>query len=138
MCISRFLNGQNEKIVKLDRILGIGGEGLVLKDEILSRENHYRPKIENNEKKEVALKFVKFEKMDWDDFDAPEEKDEIGDNEGIKENGSSVKTKYFEKMRKEIGDFAAATSPFGGYVTPYADFAISEIHKKHFFIIGKL
>ena len=99
----------------MDRILGIGGEGLVLKDEILTEEDQKKVK------KEVAVKFVKFEKNDFDDFDGPEEQD-----------------KYFEKIMENLGDFAAARSPFGGYVAPYADFAISEIHKRFFFIIGKL
>ena len=39
LCISNFLDGKNEKIVNLDRIFGIGGEGVVLKDEILTRES---------------------------------------------------------------------------------------------------
>ena len=87
---------------------------MVLKDEILTED-------QEEEKKEVAVKFVKFEKKDWDDFDGAEEQD-----------------KYFEKIMENLGDFAAARSPFGGYVAPYAEFAISEIHKSFFFIIGGL
>ena len=136
LCLSKFLDGQNEKNVKLDRILGIGGEGLVLKDEISTREKPYQTQIKVKETKEMAVKFVKFEKKDWDDFDAQEELDEFRDNDDNKKDG--VESKYFEKMMENLGDFAAARSPFGGYNTPYADFAISEIHKRFFFIVGKL
>ena len=135
--ISNFLNKKNKKIVRLDRILGIGGEGLVLKDEIWTREYHYRTKLGKKEKKEVAVKFVKFEKRDEDDFDDSEEADEDGSLGGIKEDGSFVRSNYFEKMWENLGDFVAAMNLLGGYVAPYEDFGISQIYGNHYFIIGK-
>ena len=139
---SKFLDRKNEKLIKLDRILGIGGEGIVLRDEIWTREFHYETQLGKKEKKKVAVKFVEFEKKDGDDFDAPEEAQEAdekyGEGGGMNDDGYWVKSKYFQKMWENLGDFVAATDPAGGYVTPYLDFAISEIHKKFFFIIGKL
>lgn len=137
LCFLNFLAGKNEEIVKLNRLLGIGGEGLVLHDEVWTSKCHYRDKLKKIEKKKVAVKFVKFEKNDDDDFDAPEEPDKYGDFGGINENGSFVTSKYFRKMFDELGDFAAAIQLTGGYVTPFADFAISEIYKKNYFVIGE-
>lgn len=136
-CVLKFLAGKSEQRIKLNRILGIGGEGMVLKDEILTSESHYKWNNEKKEEKEMAVKFVEFEKIDEDDFDAAEIEDEKGEYGGIKEDGSFVRSSYFKKLR-ELGDFVAATGLFGGYVTPYADFAISEIYGKFYFIVGKL
>ena len=36
------LDGHSEKTVRLERILGSGGEGIVLSDKITTREHHYR------------------------------------------------------------------------------------------------
>ena len=137
MCLLNFLQGKNEKIMKLDRILGIGGEGVVLKDEIWTREYDYKTKLGKKQKKEVAVKFVKFDKKNEDDFDSPEVADEDGWWGGIKEDGSFVTSKYFEEMYK-LGDFVAATDRLGGYVAPYVDFGLSQIYGNNYFIIGNL
>ena len=129
-----FLAREEEKIVNLDRILGIGGEGVVLRDKVWTREYDYKTQLGKKEKKDVAIKFVKFEKNDEDDFEAPEDVDFEGTMGGITKEGLFVTSSYFAKMMTNLGDFGAAT---GGYAAPYADFAISEIHKKSYFIIGK-
>ena len=63
--------------MKLDRILGIGGEGLVLKDELDIK--NYKEGILQEEKKQVAVKYVEFSKKNenFNDFEESEEK-EIG------------------------------------------------------------
>ena len=58
----QFLKGKSEKIVNLEKILGIGGEGIVLRQKIDTRENHYKKGWEEKKGREVALKFVEFEK----------------------------------------------------------------------------
>ena len=42
LTISKFLAGKSEKTVNLERILGIGGEGIVLSHQMDTRENHYK------------------------------------------------------------------------------------------------
>ena len=73
-----FLGGQNSKNVDLGKVLGIGGEGVVIQQELeitLMEGTYSRDyiKVENirlksKEKKTVALKFVNFEKDDREDF----------------------------------------------------------------------
>ena len=70
----RFLGSQQSKIVGLDKVLGIGGEGVVIEKELeievrKGTYNHDKRTVDNirlksKEKKIVALKFVKFEKDD--------------------------------------------------------------------------
>ena len=77
----RFLGGQQSKIVELDKVLGIGGEGVVIEKEleITLMEGTMKPivyvqkaeniRLKSKEKKIVALKFVKFEKDDGKNFE---------------------------------------------------------------------
>ena len=136
LSFSKILNGKCEKIVNLERVLGCGGEGIVLAYKMDTRENHHKNGWEEKEQRDVALKFVEFEKNDDEDFLGPEEEDN-GSYGGINGNGKWVKSQYFKRLRN-LGDFAAATGCMGGYSRPYIDFGISEIHKKYFFVIGKL
>ena len=72
MSFERFLGGENCKNVDLGKVLGIGGEGVVIQQEleIILMEGTYSLdyiKVENiqlksQEKKTVALKFVNFVK----------------------------------------------------------------------------
>ena len=147
LSFSQFLDGKSEKTVNLGRILGIGGEGIVLAQKMNTKENHYKarknwfpkPKAGFIEKKgrEVALKFVKFEKGANEDFLGPEREDEFGFDGGINGNGKSVRSQYFKRL-KELGDFIAATFSGGGYSRPYIDFGISEIYNKYYYVMGKL
>ena len=132
-----FLGDNCYRIVKLDRILGIGGEGLVLKDKVDMTHKEYDTEI-LEEKKEVAVKYIEFKKKKNENFNALEELNEEGDWGGISEKGSPVKSPYFYKLRHNLGAFKVATNKKGGYVTPFLDFGISEIHKKHYFVIGEL
>ena len=131
----------SEKTVNLERILGIGGEGIVLGHKIDTRENHYQKGLEEKKGRDVALKFVEFEKDDDEDLLGPEEEDKSGGYGGINGNGMHpgmwVFTQYFERLMK-LGDYAAATHWEGGYSRPYIDFGISEIHQKHYYVIGQL
>ena len=141
----RFLNGQSEKRVNLERVLGIGGEGIVLAHKMDTKEHHYKkfwfgkPWAGFIKKKgrDVAIKFVKFEEKDNEDFLGPEIEDENGMVGGINGNGKWVRSQYFDRL-DELGDFTAATCTDGGYSRPYIDFGISEIHHKHYYVIGKL
>ena len=137
LSFSNFLDGKSEKTVNLERVLGIGGEGIVLAHKMDTRENHYKKGWEEKKRRDVALKFVKFEKDDKEDFLGPEEEDEDGGYGGININGQWVESDYIERLTK-LGDFKAATWLDGGYSRPYIDFGISEIHKKYYFVIGKL
>ena len=128
-----FLDGKSEKILNLKKILGIGGEGIVLAQKMNTRENHYEKGWEEKIGRDVALKFVEFEKNDEEDFLGPEKEGEFGG--GINENGKWVRSQYFTRLFK-LGDFKAATFSAGGYSRPFIDFGISEIHKKYFYIIG--
>ena len=128
-----FLDGESEKTVRLERILGIGGEGIVLSEKMNTKEHHYEKGWEEKKGREVAVKFVKFEKDENEDFEGPEEKDEYGSYG----NGEWVKSQYFKRLKK-LGDFAAATDDWGGYSRPYIDFGISEIQNKYFYVIGQL
>ena len=134
-----FLDVKCEITVNLQRILGIGGEGIVLSQKMDTRENHYEKGWDEKKGRDVALKFVKFEKNDDEDFLGPEDEDEYGIEfrGGINGNGKWVESQYFERLDK-LGDFRAATFYMGGYSRPYIDFGISEIHHKHYYVIGEL
>ena len=135
LSFANFLNGKSEKSVNLTRVLGIGGEGIVLGQKMDTKENHYEKGWEEKKGRDVALKFVKFEKNDKEDFLGPEKEDENGWYGGFNGNGKWVKSQYFERLRK-LGDFIAATYDRGGYSRPYIDFGISEIYKKYYYVIG--
>ena len=136
LSFSKFLAGKSQKIMNMDRILGIGGEGIVLAQKIDNRENHHKRGWEEKKGRDVALKFVEFEKYDYEDFLGPEEEDKRGYHGGINENGEWVRSQYFERLRK-LGDYKAATHWTGGYSRPYIDFGISEIHQKYYYVIGQ-
>ena len=133
---SKFLDGKSEKTVNLERVLGIGGEGIVLAQKMDTKEYHYE-RLEEKKGRDVAVKFVEFVKNDDEDFLGPEYQDEYALRGGITEKGKWVLSDYFYRL-KNIGDFAAATERLGGYSRPYIDFGISEIHKKYYYVIGKL
>ena len=137
LSFSKFLNEKSNKTVNLERVLGIGGEGIVLAQKMDTRENHYKKGWEEKKGREVALKFVKFEKNDKEDFLGPETEDKDGRFGGIAGNGKWVVSQYFERLEK-LGDFAAATHSRGGYSRPYVDFGISDLHKKYYYVIGLL
>ena len=80
---------------------------------------------------------MEFEKNEKEDFLGPESEDRLGMIGGINGNWKWVQSQYFERL-KELGDFTAATHFAGGYSRPYIDFGISEIHHKHYYVIGKL
>ena len=127
-----------DKIVRLERILGIGGEGIVLSDKMDTKEHHYKKGWEEKKGREVAVKSVKLKKDENEDLEGPEEKDNLGGYGGIDENGEWVKSQYFERLDK-LGDFVAATFyNGGGYSRPYIDFGVSKIHEKYFYVIGEL
>ena len=128
--------GKCEKTVKLERILGIGGEGIVLSDKMTTKEHHYEKGWEEKKGREVAVKFVKFEKDEKEDIEGPEQQD-YGISGGIDENGEWVTSQYFRRL-KELGDYAAATCPYGGYSRPYIDFGVSKIYDESFYVIGEL
>ena len=132
----KFLNGKSEKTLNLEPILGIGGEGIVLSQKMDTRENHYKKGLEDKKGRDVAIKFVKFEKNDYEDFIGPEEEDQTGWHGGINESGKWVVSQYFKRLY-ELGDFKAATFYEGGYSRPYIDFGISQIHQKYYYVIGK-
>ena len=131
------MDGKSEKTVRLERILGLGGEGVVLSGKMTTKEHHYKKGWEEKKGREVAVKFVKFEKNENEDFEGPDEKDERGEYGGIDENGKWVKSQYFERLYK-LGDYQAARLYFGGYCRPYIDFGVSKIHEKFFYVIGEL
>ena len=124
---SNFLNGKSEKTLSLERVLGIGGEGIVLAQKMDTRENHYERGWEEKKERDVALKFVEFDKAD---FLGPEKEDLYGSYGGINESGKWVESKYFDRL-DQLGDFKAAIIWNGGYSRPYIDFGISEIHKNY-------
>ena len=130
------MDGKSEKTVKLERILGLGGEGIVLSDKITTKEHHYEKGWEEKKGREVAVKFVKFEKDENEDLEGPEEKDRYLKHGGIDVNGKWVTSQYFERLDK-LGDYKAATHRFGGYNRPYIDFGVSKIFDKYFYVIGK-
>ena len=132
----QFLDQKSEKTVNLERILGIGGEGIVLSQKIDTRENHFKKGWQEKKGRDVAIKFVKFEKNYYEDFLGPEEEDKSGGySGGINGNGKWVKSQYFKRL-DQLGDYTAATYIKGGYSRPYIDFGISEIHNKYFYVIG--
>ena len=147
LSFSKFLEGKSEKKVNLERVLGIGGEGIVLSHKMDTRENHYKATknwfgknkagcIEKKEK-DVALKFVQFDKNDEEDFLGPEIKDKYGYDGGVNEKGKFVSSQYFKRLLK-LGDFIAATADLRGYCRPNIDFGISEIHQKYYYVIGQV
>ena len=136
LSFSKFLDGKSEKKVNLERILGIGGEGIVLAQKMDSREKYYKKGWEEKKGMDVALKFVEFQKNDDEDFLGPEE-DDNGAYGGVNGNGCWVESQYFSRLKK-LGDWRAATWMDGGYSRPYIDFGISEIHRKHYYVIGQL
>ena len=124
--------------MRLERILGLGGEGIVLSEKMTTKEYHHNSLWEKKRGRKVAVKFVKFEKYEWEDFEGPEEKDEDerGVYGGIDENGFMVASPYFMRLFK-LGDYFAATHWRGGYSRPYIDFGVSKIHEKYFYVIGE-
>ena len=79
MSFELFLGGQNSKIVELEKVIGLGGEGLVvekeLKIEIMqgTAKNTLSEKAENIQLKSEetsirAVKYVKFESNANEDF----------------------------------------------------------------------
>ena len=128
----RFLNGNVSKIVELGKVLGIGGEGIVIRDtreiEEYKGKHEYQKfwskkkyknkeyKLEQRSRRAVAIKFVKFEKEDGED---------LGTEKG-----------YQERLWK-LGDYNAATYLQNGYTRPYLDFGISEIIGSLYYVIGK-
>ena len=131
-----FLDGKSEKTVRLERILGIGGEGIFLSDEMTTKEHHYEKGWEEKKGREVAVKFVKFENDEKEDFEGPEKKDEHNYYGGIDVNEEWVTSQYFKRLMK-LGDYNAATWPQGGYSRPYIDFGVSKIYEKYFYVIGE-
>ena len=129
------MDGKSEKTVNLERILGIGGEGIVLSRKMDTRENHFKKRWVEKKGRPVALKFVKFEKDANEDFLGPERQDDIGYYGGINGNRERVTSQYFERLQK-LGDYKAATHYRGGYSRPYIDFGISEIYQKCYHVIG--
>ena len=76
------MGSQQSKIVGLDKVLGVGGEGVVIEKELeitvmkafMKETKNSWEKAENirfksKEKKIVALKFVKFEKQVGENFE---------------------------------------------------------------------
>ena len=113
------------KTVELGKVLGIGGEGIVIRDtrEIeeykAKSEEEYKNKeyqLETSSRRDVAIKFVKFEKTDQED---------LGTERG------------YEKRLKELGDYIVATLSSGGYTRPYLDFGISGIFGGSYYVIGE-
>ena len=131
-----FLAGKSERTVRLERILGIGGEGIVLSDKMNTKEHHYEKGWEEKKGREVAVKFVKFEKDEKEDLEGPEEKDKRGLKGVLDENGQWVTSQYFKRLNK-LGDYNAARNYGGGYSRPYIDFGVSKIHEKYFYAIGE-
>ena len=132
----KFLAGKSEKIVRLERILGIGGEGIVLGEKMNTKEHHFETGLVEEKGRKVAVKFVKFEKRENEELEGPEENDKHGWYGGIDENRKWVRSLYFERL-DELGDFSVATRSSGGYSRPYIDFGISKINEKHFYVIGE-
>ena len=130
------MDGQSEKTVRLERILGLGGEGIVLSDIMTTKEYHYLWSWEEKKCREVAVKFVKFEKDENEDLEGPEVEDERGYDGGIDKNWKWVTSRYFERLF-ELGDFKAATHYRGGYDRPYINFGLSKIYEEYFYVIGE-
>ena len=108
----KFLAGKSEKTVRLERILGLGGEGIVLSDKFTTKEHHFKKGWDEKKGRDVAVKFARFEEDENEDLEGPEEKDESGISPGkyggIDENGKWVESPYFRRLQK-LGDFNAAT-----------------------------
>ena len=58
LSLLKFLDGKSEKTVHLERILGIGGEGIVLAHKMDTKENHYKIGLNEKKGRHVALKGV--------------------------------------------------------------------------------
>ena len=130
----RFLNGNVSRIVELGKVLGIGGEGIVIRDmreiedykgkheyqyNFLGKEEYKNKeyKLQQRSRREVAIKFVKFEKEDGED---------LGTEKG-----------YQERLCK-LGDYKLVTQCLmGGYPRPYLDFGISDISGSLYYVIGE-
>ena len=134
LSFSMFLDGQSEKTVNLERVIGIGGEGIVLAHKMDTRENHHKKGWEEKKGRDVVPKFAKFETKNYVDFLGIQENWD-GNCGGINEDGKLVNSQYFVIMGN-LGDFKAATFPTGGYSRPYIDFGMSEIHQKYYYVIG--
>ena len=113
------------KTVGMEKVLGIGGEGVVIRDmreieeyKAKNQEEYKRVlyKLERKSQREVAIKFVKFNR-------------EYGEDLGT-ERG------YFGRLL-DLGDYKVATNYKGGYTRPYLDFGISEIFGNFYYAIGK-
>ena len=149
-----FLNDCSEKTLQLDRILGIGGEGLVISEKMNTSEYHYssewtarnwanRTFCEKSGHwkklttgRNVAIKFVKFDKDENENFEELENEHEILDG-GINDEAKFVASPYFERLKKHSGDYIAATFSGGGYSRPYINFGISEIFGNYYYVIGR-
>ena len=94
LSFSKFLEGKSEKTVNLEEILGIGGEGIVLAQKMDTRENHYKNGWVEKKGRDVALKFVEFEKNDKEEFRGPENEDQGGRYGGINVNEEWVESQY--------------------------------------------
>ena len=136
MSFLTFLAAKCEKTVNLERILGIGGEGIVLAQKMDTRENHYKKGWDEKKGRNVALKFVKFKRNGDEDFLGAEKEDSNGMYGGINEKGKCVESQYLNRLYK-LGDFSAATHFQGGYCRPYIDFGISAIHRRYYYVIGQ-
>ena len=77
MSFEKFLRGQNSKNIDLRKVLGIGGEGVVIQQELDitvmegtddDNQKAFNIRLKSKEKKIVAIKFVNFEKEDGEDF----------------------------------------------------------------------
>ena len=71
---------------------------------MFTRRNHYKRFLEQKKWRDVALKFVKFEKNDDEAFLGPEKEDEDYDETNAKLNGTWVSSQYFERF-PQLGDF---------------------------------
>ena len=75
----KFLGGQQSKIVGLGKVLGIGGEGVVIQEELeitlmegtddRANDRAENIRLKSKDKKIVALKFVPFRKDDGENFE---------------------------------------------------------------------
>ena len=95
---------------------------------VLAHKMYTREILYKQEGRDVALKFVKFLKRNYEDILGREKEDKSGEYGGTNKNGNWVESQYFARLKK-FGDFKAATHFEGGNRRPYMDFGISEITK---------
>ena len=82
----------------MERLLGIGGEVVVLSAKMTTIEHHYEKGSETKEGREVAIKFVKIERDENEALDGlKEEEEERGEYGGIDIYGNVVKSQYFKR-----------------------------------------